>query len=88
MRKDFNIHLTDEMAKTVEAFIKQSYKEYFEQFPNARGAEQGIPAQGATGGGITYQITPTSIGDILTVQVQVGRYFERSLLLDDDHAGL
>ncbi len=48
------MHLDDDHIKKINEWITKCYKEYFQEFPNARGAERGIPAQGAIGGGITY----------------------------------
>lgn len=78
------MHLTDEHIKKIDEWITKCYREYFEENPTARGKERGVPAQGAIGGGITYCITPTSIGDIWTVKMELGYNFKRSLYIDSD----
>lgn len=84
MRNEFCMRLTQEHIDKIKAWEKQCYYEYFSEFPNARGASTGVPAQGACGGGITYCITPTSIGDVWGVEMQLGTRFRRSLYLDSD----
>lgn len=69
------MHLTQEHIDKIEAWKKQCYYEYFSEFPNAIGA---------CGGGITYCITPTSIGDIWGVEMEIGYNFKRSLHLGCD----